>query len=121
MADIKQVIENPDGPAPRREDRELVLKHWNREQAQGTAAEEGIQLTDEHWQVIDCLRDFYLNRGPAENGREVGDMLDAEFAEQGGRGYLRRLFPNGPVGQGLRIAGLPVPPHTEDEGFGTSR
>ena len=48
-------------------------------------------------------------------------MLDEHYAEQGGRKYLRRLFPQGPVAQGMRIAGLPVPPHTEDEGFGISR
>jgi len=48
-------------------------------------------------------------------------MLDIEYAEQGGRKYLRRLFPEGPVAQGMRIAGLPVPPHTENEGFGTNR
>jgi tRNA 2-thiouridine synthesizing protein E len=48
-------------------------------------------------------------------------MLDSEFADRGGRKYLRQLFPEGPVAQGMRIAGLSVPPYTEDEGFGTSR
>jgi sulfur relay (sulfurtransferase) DsrC/TusE family protein len=48
-------------------------------------------------------------------------MLESNFAEQGGHEYLRRLFPGGPVRQGMIIAGLPVPPHTEDAGFGTSR
>lgn len=48
-------------------------------------------------------------------------MLDIEYAEQGGRKYLHRLFPECPVAQGMRSAGLPVPPHTENEGFGTKR
>nr|WP_201091533.1 hypothetical protein [Thiocystis minor] len=34
---------------------------------------------------------------------------------------MRRLFPQGPVTQGMRFAGLPVPAHSEDEGFGTAR
>jgi tRNA 2-thiouridine synthesizing protein E len=48
-------------------------------------------------------------------------MLDMRFAHEGGRRWLRKLFPEGPVFQGMQIAGLPVPPHTEDAGFGTAR
>ena len=121
MPDTKKIIENPDTGSPRRADREIEMESWNQEQGQRNAKQEGIELTDEHWEVINCLREYYLEQGPAENGRELGDMLDREFADQGGRKYLRRLCPGGPVAQGMRIAGLAVPPLTEDEGFGTSR
>lgn len=121
MSDSKKVIENPEIPSARREDRAQDLAEWNEEQGRRNAAEEGIELTDAHWEVVRCLRDYHLEKGPADNGREVGDMLAERFAEQGGREYLRRLFPDGPVGQGMRIAGLQVPPYTEDAGFGTSR
>ena len=85
------------------------------------AGKEGIVLTNEHLGVIECLRDYFLEFGEAEKGRDIEDMLDEVFAGHGGRKYLWNLFPGGPVTQGMRIAGLPVPPHTGDKGFGTVR
>lgn len=121
MADIKQVIENPDTSSPMRVDRERELEDWSPEQARQKAEELGIQLTEAHWQVIDALREHYLEQGLPQSGRDLSDTLDERFAEQGGRRYLRKLFPEGPVFQGLQIAGLPVPPYTEDAGFGVAR
>ena len=85
------------------------------------AKEEGVELTDSHFEVIRKLRDYYLEVGSVESGRELGDMLDETFSDQGGRKYLRRLFPQGPITQGMRFSGLPIPAHSEDEGFGTAR
>ncbi len=85
------------------------------------ATKEGIELSNEHLGVIECLRDYYLELGEAESGRDLEEMLDEIFTGHGGRKYLWRLFPGGPVTQGMRIAGLPVPPHTGDKGFGTVR
>jgi tRNA 2-thiouridine synthesizing protein E len=121
MADIKQVIENPDTSSPVQADRERDLAEWNPDVARDKAQALGLQLTDEHWEVIEFLRERYRTNGQAESGRDLGDRLDANFADRGGRRHLRRLFPGGPVFQGMQLAGLPVPPHTEDEGFGTAR
>ena len=85
------------------------------------AAKEDIELTDEHLGVIECLRDFYLEVGEAKHGRELEEMLDEVFSSHGGRKFLWRLFPGGPVTQGSKLAGLPIPPHTGDKGFGTVR
>ena len=85
------------------------------------AGVEGIELTDEHLGVVEALRDYYLELGEAENGRDLEEMLDEIFDGHGGRKYLWRLFPGGPVTQGMRLAGLPLPPHTGDKGFGTVR
>jgi tRNA 2-thiouridine synthesizing protein E len=121
MAYNDKIMKNPDAPSPRRRDREIDLERWDKAEGERIAEQEGIRLSDAHWEVINFLRSYYLEKGPLESGREVSEALDSRFADQGGRKYLRRLFPEGPVGQGLRIAGLPVPPHTEDEGFGISR
>lgn len=121
MADIKHVIENPDTSSPLRADRQQDLAEWSPEEGRRKAAELGVELGDEHWEVIDLLREHYLEHGMPESGRVVSDMLDTHFADRGGRRHLRRLFPEGPVLQGMQIAGLPVPPYTEDEGFGVAR
>jgi tRNA 2-thiouridine synthesizing protein E len=121
MPDIKKVIDNPDTSRPQQAGREIDLQDWDEAQGQRNAEQEGIELTDAHWEVVHYLRDYYLEHGLASSGRVLSDTLDSRFADQGGRKYLRRLFPEGPVAQGMRIAGLPLPPHTEDEGFGVSR
>ena len=101
--------------------REELLDKLDETHVRVMASEEGIELTDEHLGVIECLRDYYLELGEADNGRDLEEMLDEIFDGHGGRKYLWTLFPGGPVSQGMRIAGLPVPPHSGDKGFGTVR
>ncbi len=98
-----------------------VLDDLDKTHVHEMADKEGIVLTDEHLGVIECLRDYFLEFGEAEKGRDIEEMLDEVFAGHGGRKYLWNLFPGGPVTQGMRIAGLPVPPHSGDKGFGTVR
>lgn len=101
--------------------RKALLDELREVNVREIASQEGIELTDEHLGVVECLRDYYLELGEAENGRDLEEMLNEVFAGHGGRKYLWRLFPGGPVTQGLRIAGLPLPPHSGDKGFGTVR
>jgi tRNA 2-thiouridine synthesizing protein E len=101
--------------------RKQLLEGLGETHVRDMASRDGIRLTDEHLGVIECLRDYYLEFGEAKKGRDLEEMLDDIFAGHGGRKYLWHLFPNGPVTQGMRLAGLPVPPHTGDKGFGTVR
>ena len=101
--------------------RERELQNWDEAKMRNIAAEEGVEITDAHLQVIRMLQEYYIEHGPAQKGSELGDILDEAFSNQGGRKYLHRLFPEGPVAQGMRFAGLPVPKSSEDEGFGTAR
>ncbi len=117
----RTVIDNdPATSSPRKEDRVLEIQDWSRDEAMKLADNEGLALTDAHWQVIDFLRNRYLEHGDPESAREVADDLEAAFTQQGGNRFLRRLFPGGPVTQGCRIAGLPVPAYSQDPSFGTS-
>lgn len=95
------------------------LDHWSPLIAAKLAREEGIgELTEDHWHVIYALRNLYREKGRPGNVREVRNMLEHDFAEEHGRRFLYELFPKGPVSQGSRLAGVPVPPNASDPSFG---
>ncbi len=98
----------------------MELPTWSMERARELADEENIALSDEHWDVVNFLRDRFLHEGQAKSGRQVVGLLEERFGDKGGRRYLYTLFPGGPVTQGSRIAGLPLPPYTTDPSFGSS-
>jgi TusE/DsrC/DsvC family sulfur relay protein len=97
----------------------LDLEPWDENVAVELAKKEGIELTDAHWKVVRFVRNHYTDNGPVENARKLTEILDEQFAAEGGRKYLYRLFPNGPVSQASRIAGLPLPPDSADISFGS--
>ncbi|MDO8704309.1 MAG: TusE/DsrC/DsvC family sulfur relay protein [Sulfuricaulis sp.] len=98
----------------------LGLGEWSEAIARKLAADLGIQLTPEHWQVINFLRDHHRMHGPAQHARYLLEPLEEKFAAQGGRKYLYLLFPGGAVTQASKIAGLPVPQDSVDSSFGTA-
>lgn len=121
MADINDYILHPEDQdkTPERLDRERVLSGWNRELARRIASDENLQLSDEHWALIEYLRKDFLENGSPHNSHELTQKLEAEFAKSGGIRQLYLLFPDGPIAQGSRIAGLPIPHDAEDESFGS--
>jgi len=121
MQEARDVSVDTDIDSQQRTRRQSVLDMWSEDIGRALAANEDLKLDDAHLAVIYSLRDHFFEHGFAKAGRVLGDMLDARFEDAGGRKYLRRLFPNGPVAQGMRIAGLPVPNLTENKGQGTAR
>jgi len=97
----------------------MELDEWSEKRAAMLAAEEGIQLTAKHWDVIRFLREHFAHHGAASYGREVVQLLESRYAREGGRKFLFGLFPQGPVRQASRIAGLPVPASATDRSFGS--
>jgi tRNA 2-thiouridine synthesizing protein E len=120
-AELMDKSVDTDIDSQQRTHRETELREWSEAQARKIASEAGIELTDAHLQVIQSLRDHYREHGPMVSGRQLSEMLYDAFASEGGKKYLYNLFPKGPVKQGMLIAGLPEPAHTEDAGFGTAR
>lgn len=74
------------------------------------AQDEGIELTDAHWEVILFVRQFYLefNTSPAVR-MLVKAMEKAHGPEKGNSKYLFTLFRKGPAKQATKLAGLPKP------------
>lgn len=93
---------------------------WSRHKALAVASLEGIFLSEDHWAVVRALQEYFARNELRERSmRAVHDALDEHFHTRGGRKYLYRLFPGGPVAQGCRIAGLPVPALAVDRSFGS--
>ena len=86
------------------------LNDWNRSVAEQLASAENLTLTDDHWQVIEILRDFYhtYEQSPAMRPlvKAVGLKLGAD---KGKSMYLMQLFPGSPAKLASKLAGLPKP------------
>jgi tRNA 2-thiouridine synthesizing protein E len=102
-----------------REDEPLV-EPWDREVASRLAAEDGLELTDAHWAVVSFLRHHFEGNGAMDYARDLSAVLNQRFQAEGGLKHLYLLFPKGPVTQGSRIAGIPVPGDSTDASFGFS-
>ena len=82
---------------------------WNERIAEVIAEQEGIQLTQRHWDVINYLRDEYFNNaGNNPNMRSmIKDMGNIWAGEKVESKTLYDLFPGNPSKQAGRIGGLP--------------
>lgn len=99
---------------------ELAAQRWSRNKSLLLATNEGMVFNDQHWAVIKFLRKYYLKNGLPRNARTTARALNKNFSRQGGNGYLRKLFADGPVTQGSRLANLRTPAYATDLSFGTS-
>lgn len=95
---------------------------WSREDAVELARMEGLTLTEEYWQVVCALQEFYARHDEENtmNVRELHDALDEYFHPEGGIKHLYIMFPKGPLAQGCRLAGLQPPAGAQDKGFGSA-
>jgi TusE/DsrC/DsvC family sulfur relay protein len=91
---------------------------WTREAAVAMASEEGLELDQEHWEMLRALQD-YFSKHEDINARELHDALDERFHAAGGIKHLYHLFPGGPLAQGCRIAGLEPPAGAINRSFGS--
>lgn len=84
------------------------LDDWSEEFAHALALEEGLVLTDEHWEVIHFIRDYYEKHGVQAQVRAMIKHFERQWGPQRGNNhYLHDLFPKGgPQKQGNRLAGV---------------
>ena len=81
---------------------------WNEEVANIFATKENIQLTEDHWDAICFMRQYYLERQVAPDVRHVTKHL-AQRLGPGSRNIVFELFPYGYVKQACKIAGMKRP------------
>jgi len=84
------------------------LEDWNKEIAMEIAKQEGIDLTDRHWDVINYLREEFINNKENQpNTRAMVKDLGKLWGEKIDTKALFDLFPGNPSKQAGRIGGLP--------------
>ncbi len=99
--------------SPERFDKEgflLNLADWTPGLAEELAANEGIELTAAHWEVIELLRGYYSEFDSSPAMRALVKYCRQQLGPEKGRSiYLMSLFPGSPAKLGSKIAGLPKP------------
>lgn len=109
------MVEKPDMKLPEniKTDANGYLKdadQWNMEIACIIAKLENIEMTDDHWQVVKYVRQFYLEFNTSPSIRPLVKYLKSVLDEDKSNSlYLQILFPEGPAKQATKIAGLPKP------------
>jgi len=84
------------------------LDDWSKELAGKIASDEGIELTDKHWDLINFLRDEYINNnGNQPNTRKIVKAMSEIWGKETDTKSLYDLFPRDPSKQAGRIGGLP--------------
>ncbi|MCK5810189.1 MAG: TusE/DsrC/DsvC family sulfur relay protein [Cocleimonas sp.] len=88
----------------------IDLGSWTREIGAALAKEEDVELTDEHWNIIDFLREYYEEYQIAPAVRVLTKAVKKRLGkDKGNSKYLYSLFPYGPGKQACKYAGLPKP------------
>lgn len=84
------------------------LNDWNDDVAAVLAEDEGIEMTDKHWDVVKYLRDQHVNNGGNEpNERTILKDMGKQWGEKVSSKVMYEMFPQMPSKQGRKIAGLP--------------
>ncbi|MBU24699.1 MAG: sulfurtransferase TusE [Gammaproteobacteria bacterium] len=86
------------------------LEDWDEDAAHQLAQLESVQLTREHWELIELTRRYYAEFDYAPAMRPLVNWIKLEAgAEKGNSIYLHKLFPVSPARQLARVSGLPKP------------
>jgi tRNA 2-thiouridine synthesizing protein E len=84
------------------------IDDWNENVAAALAEKENITLTQRHWDVINYLRDMYINHnGEQPNMRKMSKGLEEIWGHKVDTKEVYALFPLGPAKQAPKIGGLP--------------
>ena len=86
------------------------ISQWSAELAAVIAQSENIDMDDDHWEVVNFLRNYYEEYQIAPAVRVLTKAINKSLGpEKGNSKYLYELFPYGPAKQACKIAGLPKP------------
>jgi tRNA 2-thiouridine synthesizing protein E len=79
-------------------------EEWNADVALALASTEGVDaLGDDHWKLVNYLRNYYLQFGVAPMIRKLCKETGFDLKK------VYELFPSGPAKGACKVAGLPKP------------
>mgnify|MGYP001441451331 FL=1 len=86
------------------------ISTWLKDLADTIAETENIDMGDDHWEVVNFLRDYYEEYQIVPAVRVLTKAVKKSLGpDKGNSKYLYELFPYGPAKQACKIAGLPKP------------
>jgi tRNA 2-thiouridine synthesizing protein E len=86
------------------------LGDWTEDVANEIAKAENVSMTENHWEVVNFLREYYNEYQIAPAVRVLTKAIGKKLgADKGNSKYLYELFPYGPAKQACKYAGLPKP------------
>ena len=86
------------------------LSDWDPAVAEVMAKIDNCDLSENHWEVINFLREYYQEYQIAPAVRVLTKAIGKKLGpDKGNSKYLYELFPYGPAKQACKYAGLPKP------------
>jgi tRNA 2-thiouridine synthesizing protein E len=86
------------------------LSDWSTDVAHALAAAEALELTPEHWEILELLRGFYDEFQLSPATRPLIKYTALKLGpEKGNSLHLNRLFKGTPAKLAAKLAGLPRP------------
>ena len=83
---------------------------WSKPLAEYMASLDGVELTAEHWEIIQYFREYYEDYNIPPPMRMVTRVFKRAFGEENANSrYLLTLFPEGATKAASKFAGLPKP------------
>lgn len=82
---------------------------WNKDVAQAFAQQENIELTKEHWEIIEQVQNYFDAFDLSPEMRPLIKYLKQNVNAEINSIYLLKLFPGSPAKLSSKIAGLPKP------------
>ncbi|WP_339544590.1 TusE/DsrC/DsvC family sulfur relay protein [Pseudomonas sp. RA_35y_Pfl2_P32] len=88
----------------------LDLADWSAQVADALAATEDLQLSAEHWEILELLRGFYQEFQLSPATRPLIKYTALKLGpDKGNSLHLNRLFKGTPAKLAAKLAGLPRP------------
>ena len=83
---------------------------WNEQVCEALSKAHSIDLTDDHWEIIQLLRDYCAQGNEPPSMRHLSREVKTHLSPEKARSiYLMRLFGASPAKMAARLAGLPKP------------